>query len=181
MWATLYALLLAALVVRIRATDVPSREPIWPVAGEPLWLTRLHHGLFLLLLLGPPLESAVWGGSAVGRGVGALLFGSGVMLYRVAGRMLGDALSPFTEPRPAAPLVTAGLYRYLRHPMYLSEALISVGAPLALGSRRVIAFALPALLVLGTRILREEEALARTFPEYARYAATTKRIVPFLY
>ena len=38
-----------------------------------------------------------------------------------------------------------------------------------------------ALAVLALRIVREEEALARTFPDYAHYATTTKRIVPFVY
>jgi hypothetical protein len=29
-------------------------------------------------------------------------------------------------------------------------------------------------------MLRDEEALARTYPEYSRYAARTKRIVPYV-
>jgi protein-S-isoprenylcysteine O-methyltransferase Ste14 len=59
--------------------------------------------------------------------------------------------------------------------------MIALGAPLTLGSRHVVWLAVPAALVLLVRILREEEALARTFPEYPRYAARTKRIFPFLY
>jgi protein-S-isoprenylcysteine O-methyltransferase Ste14 len=181
MWGAVYALLLALLVVRVRTSDGLPPEVVRALPGEPLWLTRIHHGLFLVLLLGIPLERALVPGAAAGRGLGALLFGAGVILYRIAGRTLGDALSPFIEPREAAPLVTAGLYRFLRHPMYLSEVLIAVGAPLTLGSRHVIVLVVPAVLVLLVRILREEEALARTFPEYSRYAARTKRIVPFLY
>jgi protein-S-isoprenylcysteine O-methyltransferase Ste14 len=176
-----YLVLLATLVVRVRSTDAPPPEPIWPQAHEPLWLTRVHHWLFAALLLGAPVERIVLGGATEGRVAGACVFAAGVALYRLAGATLGDALSPFTEPRAAAPLVTAGLYRWIRHPMYLSQAMIAVGAPLSLGSRHVVFLAVPAAVILALRVLREEDALARTFPEYARYAARTKRLVPFLY
>jgi protein-S-isoprenylcysteine O-methyltransferase Ste14 len=181
MWGVVYGLLLAALVLRFRPGDAPRPEPVHPRPGEPLWLTRLHHALFTLILLGVPVEILLVGGAGAGRMAGAVLFGTGVILYRLAGQALGEALSPFIEPREAAGLVTAGPYGYLRHPMYLSEALIAVGAPLTLGSRHLIALVAPAVLVLGVRVIREEEALARTFPEYFRYAARTKRIVPFVY
>jgi protein-S-isoprenylcysteine O-methyltransferase Ste14 len=180
MWGLAYGLLVAALVVRVRASDAPP-EPVLPLPGEPLWLTRLHHALFALLLIGAPLEDLARGGAAPGRAAGVMAFTAGVLLYRMAGRTLGDALSPFIEPRTGAPLVTHGLYRHLRHPIYLSETLIALGAPLTLGARWTLAVTAAALVVLVLRIAREEEALARTFPAYTRYAATTKRILPFVY
>src|SRR5262249_31913328 len=116
-----------------------------------------------------------------GRVAGVLLFAGGVALYRHAGRTLGRALSPFSEPRADAALVTHGLYRHLRHPIYLSQMMIAVGAPLTLGCRWTLAVAAAAVGVLLARIGREEEALARTFPDYPRYAAKTKRLVPFVF
>ena len=181
MWGLAYALLLAALVVRVRSADAPPPEPPDPLPGEPLWLTRVHHALIALLLLGVPLEALVRGGAAPGRAVGLVLLAAGVVLYRVAGRALGDALSPFIEPRAGAPLVTHGLYRHLRHPIYLSQALVALGAPLTLGVRWTLALSAATLAVLVLRTAREEEALARTFPDYTRYAATTKRILPLVY
>jgi protein-S-isoprenylcysteine O-methyltransferase Ste14 len=181
-WGAAYAAALAALFVRVRtAADTPPPSPVDPPPGEPLWLTRLHHALFVLLLAGAPLERLVAGGAAPRRATGLALLAAGVALYRTAGRALGDALSPFIEPRAGAPLVTDGIYRHLRHPIYLGEALIAVGAPLTLGCRWTLAISVLALAVLGVRIAFEDEALARTFPEYPRYAATTKRLVPFLY
>jgi len=178
--AFVYLLLVAALVVRVRMEGGSRPVPILPGPGEPVWLVRVHHVLLLLILAGAPLERLVFPGAAAGRAAGAALFGSGVVLYRLAGRALGPALSPFVEPRHGVALVTRGLYRYLRHPMYLSQALIAVGAPLTLGCRLTLALAVPALLVLTLRTWREEQALARTFPEYARYAAETARILPFV-
>jgi protein-S-isoprenylcysteine O-methyltransferase Ste14 len=52
---------------------------------------------------------------------------------------------------------------------------------LTLGARWALAVTAAALAVLALRIGREEQALARTFPDYVRYAATTKRIVPFVH
>ena len=181
MWGLFYVVAVLAFVVRVRTVDEPLADPAHPVAGESLSLVRLHHILLALLLVGTPLEVIFFGGIDRGRLAGACLLGAGVVLYRLAGRALGDALSPFTEPRAGAMLVTRGLYRYLRHPMYLSQAMIALGAPLTLGSRYVIALAPPTVLVLALRIGQEEDALARTFPEYARYAATTKRVLPFVY
>ena len=180
-WGLLYVALLAALVVRVRAAGGPPPDPVRPVQGEPGWLTRLHHRLFFVLLVGPPLECLLVAGAPSGRRLGAIMFALGVALYRVAGRTLGEALSPLIEPRRRAALVTAGPYAVVRHPMYLGEALIAVGAPLTLGSRYLVWLALPAVAVLAMRMGREDEALARTYPEYAHYAATTRRIVPFLY
>ena len=180
-WALFYTIALLAFVVRVRSNDEPMPDPVHPVPGESLHLVRLHHILLSLLLVGSPLEAMIVGGEQRGRLVGALLLGAGVLAYRLAGRALGEALSPFTEPRAGATLVTRGPYRYLRHPMYLSQALIALGAPLTLGSRYVIVLAPLALVVLVLRIGQEEDALARTFPEYSLYAATTKRVLPFVY
>jgi protein-S-isoprenylcysteine O-methyltransferase Ste14 len=179
-WA-LYAALVVTLVVRVRSAEAPIPEPARPLAGEPLWLTAAHHTLLAGILVGAPLERLILGGAGVGRLAGACLFAGGIVLYRLGGRALGDALTPFTEPRAGAPLVVTGLYRRLRHPMYFGQALIAVGAPLTLGARYLLLLSGLDVLVLGARILREEEALARTFPEYPRYAARTKRLIPFLY
>jgi len=180
-WGLAYAVLVVALLVRVRAEPAPITDPPRPVVGERLWLVGLHHTLFYVLLAGAPLERWLTGGVPERRALGALLFAVGVLGYRAAGSALGDALSPFIEPRTGAPLVMRGPYRCLRHPMYLAQGAIAVGAPLTLGCRWLLGVSGAALLVLAARVLLEEEALARTFPEYARYASRTKRIVPFLY
>jgi protein-S-isoprenylcysteine O-methyltransferase Ste14 len=59
--------------------------------------------------------------------------------------------------------------------------MIAVGAPLTLGCRHTFALSAVTLVVLAVRMQREEEALARTFPDYPRYAAETKRLLPFVF
>jgi protein-S-isoprenylcysteine O-methyltransferase Ste14 len=180
MWGAAYTVLLLALFVRF-GPPPNAHRPLHPAPDEPLRLVAAHHMLFYVLLLAAPVEAILVGGAQSGRAIGLALFALGVFGYRRAGAALGDALSPLVSPRPDASLVTEGPYRWLRHPMYISQALIAIGAPLTLGCRWVTWLAVPAVAVLGIRIWLEDAALARRFPEYPRYAATAKRILPFLY
>jgi protein-S-isoprenylcysteine O-methyltransferase Ste14 len=89
-------------------------------------------------------------------------------------RMAGTDVRPW---KPSSALVTTGLYRITRNPMYLGLTLIYAG--LALLADSVIALAiLPALLVAITYavIKREEHYLEITFGEdYRRYKQRVRR------
>ncbi|MFN8545928.1 MAG: isoprenylcysteine carboxylmethyltransferase family protein [Candidatus Binatia bacterium] len=181
-FGAVYAVLLAALFVRVRTTADPAAPgPVWVMPGEPIRLVRLHHALFYLVLLGAPVEALALGSRPSGQVAGAALLAVGVVLYRTAGRALGASLSPLVEPRPGATLATTGLYGRVRHPMYAGQMLIAVGAPLTVGARVLLPVAMVAIAVLLRRIALEEAALRRTFPEFSRYATTTKRLVPGVY
>jgi len=180
-WGVAYVVCLAALFVRVRSPDAAPPPPLRPLLDEPLALVIWHHRLFHALLLAAPLEVVVRGGRPGGRLLGLVALATGVALYRVGGTALGDALSPFVLPRPGAGLVTHGPYRWVRHPMYLGQALIAAGAPLALGARWTFVLTGAALVVLIARIALEEAALERTYPEFPQYARQAKRILPFLF
>jgi protein-S-isoprenylcysteine O-methyltransferase Ste14 len=180
-WWLGYVVLLAVLFVRIRTPDSAPPAPLHPAPDEPLRLVAIHHATFYALLLGAPLEALIRGGATRGRMLGLLLFATGVWTYRSPGRALGDSLSPLVTPRPGAELVTQVPYRYLRHPMYVGQALIAVGAPLTLGCRWMLWLALPAVAILVLRAGFEDAALARTFPEHGRWAARAKRLIPFVF
>ena len=79
-------------------------------------------------------------------------------------------------------LVTHGLYRCVRHPSYLGELMGFLGVAVAFHHplSSTLAFGLP-LLGFLYRIALEERVLREHFgQEYARYAATTKRLIPYL-
>jgi protein-S-isoprenylcysteine O-methyltransferase len=182
MWWLVYGALLAALVVRFRDPAQTRGAAVAPAADEPLRLVAVHHGVFAaLLLVAAPLEALALGGAARGRLAGALLFAGGVALYRWSVAALGDALSPFVLPHPGSRLVTAGPYRWVRHPLYAGQLGIALGAPLTLGCRWTLLVSAAAALVLGLRIFAEEAALARVHPEWTAYAARAKRLVPFVF
>lgn len=79
---------------------------------------------------------------------------------------------------PEQSLVTTGIYRYLRHPMYTGDALLLVGLELSLNSWLVLGVAVP-LLVICRQVVAEEALLSRSFPDYTAYCVRTKRFIPF--
>ena len=81
-------------------------------------------------------------------------------------------------------LVTAGPYRFLRHPIYAAVLLFVWSGILSQGawaSAVAILLGIVATAMTAVRIQAEEQLLRVTFPEYAAYAARTKRVVPFLF
>jgi protein-S-isoprenylcysteine O-methyltransferase Ste14 len=80
---------------------------------------------------------------------------------------------------PAQCLITTGIYRYVRHPIYAGDVLLLVGLELALNSWLVLAVLAPTLVVVR-QAGAEEAVLAQAFPGYEAYRAGTKRFIPFL-
>src|SRR5262252_4056509 len=67
------------------------------------------------------------------------------------------------------PVVSTGLYAYVRHPMYSGALLLLATMPLALGSWRSVLLILPFFPILVWRILDEEMFLRKNLPGYAEY------------
>jgi protein-S-isoprenylcysteine O-methyltransferase Ste14 len=78
-------------------------------------------------------------------------------------------------------LVTGGPYRYIRHPIYAAFCLFTSAGAAAHWSWSA---GLCGGLILGCAVMRifcEESLVAARYPEYARYAVTTWRMIPFIY
>ncbi|OBJ03113.1 isoprenylcysteine carboxylmethyltransferase family protein [Mycobacterium sp. 1465703.0] len=76
-------------------------------------------------------------------------------------------------------VISNGLYRYVRHPMYVGNVIMMIGIPLALGSYWGLLFVIPGTFVLILRILDEEKLLTRELPGYPEYAQRVPyRLVP---
>ncbi|MFN8177817.1 MAG: methyltransferase [bacterium] len=78
-------------------------------------------------------------------------------------------------------LVTSGPYRFLRHPIYAAVLLFVWAGVASHASLPSIALALVASAAVAVRIVCEERLVRERYPEYAGYAATTKRIIPFVF
>ncbi|HEV8239652.1 MAG TPA: isoprenylcysteine carboxylmethyltransferase family protein [Thermoanaerobaculia bacterium] len=81
----------------------------------------------------------------------------------------------------AGGLVTSGPYRWWRHPIY-AAILYFVAAAVAC-HRTWNALLAGGLVALGlaVRMFLEERLVKARYPEYAAYAARTRRVVPFLF
>jgi protein-S-isoprenylcysteine O-methyltransferase Ste14 len=93
---------------------------------------------------------------------------------------LGTNWSITLEVREGHRLITQGVYRGVRHPMYSALLLYSVGQALVIpnwvaGLSNLVAFA----VVFALRISAEERMMSQQFGnEYAAYTARTKRLIP---
>lgn len=89
-------------------------------------------------------------------------------------RRVGTAPEPW---KPTTALVTGGLYRFSRNPIYVGFALIYVGFAFAMDSWAALAMLLPCLVVIDRAvILREEAYLTGKFGvEWTTYATRVRR------
>jgi protein-S-isoprenylcysteine O-methyltransferase Ste14 len=79
-------------------------------------------------------------------------------------------------------VVSSGLYRLVRHPMYFGNVILMVGTPPALDSYWGSVFVLPGLVVLVLRIRDEEELLGRELSGYRDYKSKVRyRLMPYLW
>lgn len=85
------------------------------------------------------------------------------------------------EVHPRALLVTAGPYRWIRHPMYSAGLLAMLALVLDAWSLGRFLVWLALLAVLVAKLLHEERLLAAAFSPYADYQRITKRLVPGLW
>jgi protein-S-isoprenylcysteine O-methyltransferase Ste14 len=93
-----------------------------------------------------------------------------VVLFRHA----GTTIIPLQE---SSALITTGPYRFTRNPMYLSMALLLLGAAVFAGSLSPL-IVIPAFVVIiqVLFIAREEAMLAQRFPaEFAAYSTKVRR------
>jgi len=76
-------------------------------------------------------------------------------------------------------LVTNGIFRYIRHPIYAGDFFLVLGLELALNSWLVLGV-IPLLAVIARQALAEEELLSRVFDDYEAYRRQSKRFIPFV-
>jgi protein-S-isoprenylcysteine O-methyltransferase Ste14 len=107
--------------------------------------------------------------------VGVVVLGWCVREFYRAGR---GTLAPW---RPPIQLVTSGLYRLSRNPMYLGVLAIVLGWALLTGSTSLGWYALILAIGFHLRVLFfEEPTLARSFPsQWAEYSRRVARWLPF--
>jgi len=138
----------------------------------PIWLLGalgLAWGAGHLL---PTPALGAWGGW-----VGPLLVLFGLLLTVAAVARLARARTTIVPHRPPAALVTDGIFRWSRNPIYLADVLFLAGAVLYWGPAAPLVL-VPALAwVLRVRfILPEEGRLRAAFPRaFEAYADRTRR------
>ncbi len=118
---------------------------------------------------------------------GFLLIASALMLRNLSRRALnrsgfsglGSTRLQIVEDQK---LVTDGVYKYVRHPLYLGDLFRNYGFVLIFSSMYGLAFMVLANIFLLARINMEENMLIDAFgDEYRDYIQRTRKLIPFIY
>jgi protein-S-isoprenylcysteine O-methyltransferase Ste14 len=112
--------------------------------------------------------------------IGGVLLALSLWLFHQSHADLGTNWSVTLEIRESHRLVTGGVYRHVRHPMYSALLLYGVGQMLVVPNWVVgPSYAVAMLLLCALRLGPEEELMREKFKgEYEVYASRTKRFVP---
>jgi len=94
---------------------------------------------------------------------------------------LGKNRTAFPTPLPDSELISTGIYRVVRHPLYLSLMLWAISWGLFWRSTVGIGFAVPVAIFFDLKARDEERRLRANHPEYADYARHVRRFVPGVY
>lgn len=114
--------------------------------------------------------------------IGFALLIAGLGLRLQATRTLGKYFAPTVRVLPEHRLITYGVYKHIRHPIYLGSMLAFFSIPLIFHSLYgflVTALAIPFIL---HKIRIEERMFVEKFgDEYREYAKNSKKLIPYVY
>ena len=96
------------------------------------------------------------------------------IILLVAIKDLGRNLSPFPRPINNSNLVTKGIYRFTRHPMYYSLIFISFGVFITKLSIYYLFLSISLSLIIKFKIALEEQYLKNKFKNYLFYKNEVK-------
>ncbi|PIN99677.1 hypothetical protein COT72_05365 [archaeon CG10_big_fil_rev_8_21_14_0_10_43_11] len=109
------------------------------------------------------------------------VFLGAVVIRYFAYKELRELAYPHIRIKKKHALISSGLYKYVRHPVYLAYLLAVFSAPLILNSFVSLAFSATFLLGLFMRIEKEEEVLSKHVRGYKQYVKKTWKLLPPLW
>ena len=159
-----------------RKVDGTALMTMIRIGGLILWLSP-----FVYLLnpkwmawskIGLP-ESARW----LGVGIGILCVSGIYWLFS----SIGTGITPVSATRKEHKLVTHGIYRYIRHPLYTVGSSLFVSFGMMLDSWFIAALGIFTFILMAIRTPKEEANLIEKFgDEYREYMQRTGRFLPKL-
>lgn len=176
-------------IIRLRYARRARRTPVVRSARGPLeriLLTISLTGLGIIPLVyiasGRP-RFAAYPFQPLNAWLGLLVAIAALMMFYLTHRALGRNWSVSLDVRESHKLITEGIYRHIRHPMYTAFWLWAGAQALLLpnwiaGFSGLIGFG---ILFFG-RVAREERMMMESFgDQYRDYMSRTWRIVPGIY
>jgi len=106
--------------------------------------------------------------------MGVLIIIIALIILLVAIKDIGRNLSPFPRPINNSNLVTTGIYKFTRHPMYYSLIFISFGVFITKLSIYYLFLSISLILIIKLKIALEEQYLNNKFKNYLLYKNEVK-------
>ena len=114
--------------------------------------------------------------------IGLALFIIGLSIMIVGQVTLRRNYSGTVVIRVDHQLITHGIYRFTRNPMYLGLIMVVTGLPVYAVSLYGFLTSLVLIPIILNRIRLEEKLLTEEFQDaYQKYKETTKKLIPFIY
>jgi protein-S-isoprenylcysteine O-methyltransferase Ste14 len=183
-----FAALVIEMIIRVPLNQKRKQEKMSEqryTDQEKILLGLLSLGGFLIPIIYAAtnwLDFANYTLPAWAGGLGVLLITVAVFIFWRAHADLGLNWSPTLEIREKHELITRGIYRVIRHPMYASQWLLAIAQPLLL--QNWIAGFLNLLVFIPFYLLRvqaEEQMMLDSFgTQYQEYMKMTGRVLPKL-
>lgn len=113
---------------------------------------------------------------------GMLMIVSGLTIMLISQATLRRYYSGTVIVKHDHKLITHGIYRFSRNPIYLGALIVFFALPLWSLSLRGFLFMLLIIPLILNRIKMEEKLLSEAFGEaYQEYKNSTKRLIPYIY
>ncbi len=140
------------------------------------WLFVSVQALLLVLLIFIADQNAAPTDTEVLAGRFIQILGSIVLLLSLYD--LRKSLTALPTPKDNGVLQIRGLYRYVRHPMYVAVLTLSVGIAVSSGSVVKYVLVLALYILFSFKARYEEKLLIAKYPGYSSYARRTNRFIP---
>ncbi len=149
---------------------MPRRDYVW---------FAFQSVVFVAMLAAPVVQRqrVPW----IVRLLGVMLISGGGSVAGAGYKALGRSHSPWSTPVAGGRLITTGIYRWVRHPIYVGWCIAAVGVALLTGSTLGLGVAAVLGAFYDLRSRAEERLLAERYAAYAAYVRSSSRFVPGLY
>jgi protein-S-isoprenylcysteine O-methyltransferase Ste14 len=176
----------AAVWVMLELRQSVTRRPEGVKANwgsEVLFRLIVGVGALVAGALSGAAQSAKIRPAALAVSIGLVLFWGGISLRVSSFRALGRYFTVTVQTSADQPVITKGPYRVIRHPSYAGLLLVIMAVGLFIGNWwSLVCLTVATAGGLVFRIRVEERALMQSLGDaYRSYAATHKRLVPFVW
>jgi len=158
---------------------VDTRGGTSPLTTWGVVIETFTMATFCLLAPFIPLHEP-WAPAMIVGNIGAVLAcGVGLWARRTLGRHFSIHLT--TDKEQGHQLVTAGPYRWVRHPVYTGDLMFHLSVPLITCTYEGLVFSVIYFLLIRSRMQTEEVMLSSEYPDYGPYMERSHRLIPGVY